>query len=71
MRAPPSDLALSYKNQQNKRSIFNPGQIFAQANQIYQDVNELMKNRKINSPTTNTLPDKSKSLKRRIFKGEE
>jgi hypothetical protein len=67
MRPPSSDLALSYKNEQNKRSIFNPGQICAQANQIYQNVNELMKNRGVSSPTH--LPDKSKSLKRRIFKG--
>jgi hypothetical protein len=70
MMPPRSDLALSYKNEENKRSIFNPGQICAQANQIYQNVKEIMKNRGANSPNHH-LPDKSKSLRSRIFKPKE
>ena len=34
---------IEYKNDQNKRSIFNPSSICAQANKIYQEVNALQK----------------------------
>jgi hypothetical protein len=64
-----TDLVLSYKNEENKRSIFNPSSICAQVNKVYNNVNELMKNRGAQSPTEQT--EKSKSIKRRIFKEKD
>ena len=35
--------AFSYKNEENKRSIFNPSSIVAQVNKIYKEVDQLQK----------------------------
>ena len=39
-------LALSYKNEENKRSIFNPQDICNQVGKVYKDVNQLMRNKR-------------------------
>lgn len=40
------EVVFEYTNDENKRSIFNPNVICAQANKIYQEVSEAIKNRK-------------------------
>jgi len=38
-----NDRIMEYKNEQNKRSIFNPSSICAQVNKIYKDVDAIQK----------------------------
>ena len=42
--------AISYKNEDNKRSIFNPSSIVAQVNKIYKEVDQLQKGDKQKPP---------------------
>jgi len=42
------NIVLEYKNEECKKSKFNPSNIVEQANKIYQDMNQLMKNYKKN-----------------------
>jgi hypothetical protein len=54
------DVVISYRNEENKRSIFDPTTIYAQINKVNSNMNEIMKQK---APL---ISEKSKS-KRRIF----